>query len=106
MAKSRILIIACIFLISILGPASASENIWVSFNTDPNNETFTSCSKQIRESINGNFDKVKSPSYLSLFKPDTFAPYLRLVEEGNIYALELGFQMIPIAMQNANVTVC
>jgi hypothetical protein len=100
----NIIAIYVLMFCSVSGIVLASENVWVSFNSNPNFQTFEACSNQIGESISGGLKERQNVTYVSLFKPDTFTPYLEHVEKGNAYALELGFQLIQIAIQNASVS--
>ena len=83
---------------------NAAGNIWATFNENPVRENFERCSEQVKISITEKFPPLQSPTYLTLIKPETFAPLLGLIEKGNVYALRLGFQLIPIALENASVS--
>ena len=83
-----------LILLSIPMAVFASENIRITFNKNPSLDNFEQCSRQIKTSIDGHYANLQSPTYLTLMKPEAFAPLLKLIEEGNAYALRLGFELL------------
>jgi hypothetical protein len=79
------------------------DNIWVKFVNEPNEANYTVCQQQIKDSLYGEYERFKSPTYLDLMQDYLLGKVTDLIKKGNIYATHLGFQFYPLFRGNAEV---
>jgi len=91
-------IIIHIFLVLFLFPtivAGNVSNVWEEFVKKPNSLNYKMCEDQIQKAI-GSYQDIDNIVKINLIKRyDLFGKFLALLEKGNIFAVRLGFQLLP-----------
>ena len=75
---------------------TTNNNIWLQFVSEPIENNFVVCKKQVKKSLSKKMYGKESPVFKQLEDPTVFGKLLDLVEDGNVYAAELCFLLFPI----------
>ena len=100
--KLIIMITSSVFVFSM---ACGNENIWETFVTNPNQVNFEKCQEQIKDALSGRYERYQSPTYKQLMENGAIGKLLNLVENGNIYANELCYQLFPLFRSHGHVEI-
>ena len=91
-------------LLLLLFLFTTNNNIWLHFVSEPKENNFIACKKQIKKSLSKKMYGKESPVFKQLENPTVFGKLLDLVEDGNMYAAELCFLLFPIYEGSAEQT--
>lgn len=93
--KAKI-ILYFLFLFIFSSNIFGEENVWEDFIQEPNEINFIVCQQQIEESLFEDCEPYLSTTTVQLTEDCKIWKVLKLVENGNIYAIELCFQLYPL----------
>lgn len=93
--KAKI-ILYFLFLFIFSSNIFGEENVWEDFIQKPNEINFLACQQQIKESLSEDCEPYLSTTTVQLTEDCKIWKVLKLVENGNIYAIELCFQLYPL----------
>ena len=84
--------------------SNVAENPWKEFVNRPDKKGYELCSRMINDSLHGPYEtneygeKINTPTQLYLIDDwDLYGKFLMLVRTANPYAMELAFQLYPLA---------
>lgn len=108
MKKKLFIVLQTVSILAAFTYAQAKDNIWITFVNEPNEANYKICRQQIKDSLYGNYQDFKSPTYLNLMEDYTIGNVLGkvigkvmlLIEDGNTYASDLTFHMLPLFNNN------
>jgi hypothetical protein len=108
MKKKLFIVLQSVLILATFTYVYAKENIWVTFVNEPNEANYQICRHQVKDSLSGKYEDFKSPTYLNLMEDHMFGnvavkvigKVMLLIDEGNTYASDLTFQMLPLFYNN------
>lgn len=95
----RVLFIPAIYILVTYSSGFGENHTWNAFITNPDQNTYEECSKEIEKSLSGKHEKFASPVYIALMR-SYIGKVLNLVENGNKYAAHLTLQFYPLFWGN------